>query len=124
MNGGNSEIRHQQQEPLMDGIERSVVQTTAAPPAIKLIGAEQTDFFSETVRTNNNQVATACSGSGLGSGSRSQKSKRRQNQKTLMDIFHMHERIGSWADAAAADAHTTTYLPSTAQVMFPLLFTQ
>ncbi|KAL4003276.1 RNA recognition motif family protein [Acanthocheilonema viteae] len=118
INGGKlhkSEIHHQQQESLTDGMENSVVLATT-PSAVKSIVTEETDFLPETTGTNNHSVGTLCPASGSGSG-RSQKSKKRQNQKTfsLMDIFDMHKGIGSWADAAAADAHTTSYSPSTIQ---------
>ncbi|VIO92040.1 RNA binding protein, putative [Brugia malayi] len=116
MTGGNSGIHHQQEEPITDGMENNVVLTTT-PAAVKSISTEETDLFPETTGTNNHPVGTLCSVSGPGSGSRSQKSKKRQNQKTfsLMDIFDMHKGIGSWADAAAADAHATSYSPSTIQ---------
>ncbi|CAG9535768.1 unnamed protein product [Cercopithifilaria johnstoni] len=115
INSGNSEIHHQQQKPLTDGMENSVILTTA-PSAVKSIVTEETDFLPETTGTNSHPVGTLCSASGPGSGSRNQKSKKRQNQKTfsLMDIFDMHKGIGSWADAAA-DTHTTSYSPSIIQ---------
>uniref|UniRef100_A0A0R3S0B0 RRM domain-containing protein n=1 Tax=Elaeophora elaphi TaxID=1147741 RepID=A0A0R3S0B0_9BILA len=115
INGGNSEIHRQQQEPLTDGMEKSVVITTTLA-AVKSIVTEETGFLPENSGTNSHPVGTLCSASGPSSGNRSQKSKKRQNQKTfsLMDIFDMHKGIGSWADAAA-DAHTTSYSPSTIQ---------
>lgn len=121
VNGGNSEIHHQQQEPLTDGMENDVVLTTT-PASVKSIVTEETDFFPEAAGTNSHPVGTLCSSSGPGSGSRSQKSKKRQNQKTfsLMDIFDMHKGIGSWADAAA-DTHTTSYSPSAIQVCHLLI---
>ncbi|KAM3722942.1 putative RNA-binding protein [Dirofilaria immitis] len=115
MNGGNSEIHHQQQQSRMDGMENNLVLTNT-PAVVKPIVAEETDFFPEAIGANNLPSGPPCSGTGAGSGSRSQKSKKRQNQKTfsLMDIFDMHKGIGSWADAAA-DVQATSNSPSTLQ---------
>ncbi|VDK73993.1 unnamed protein product [Onchocerca ochengi] len=114
MNGGNPEIHHQQQ-PRTDGMENNLVLTTTTA-VVKPIVAEETDFFPETIGTNNHPVGALCSGTTPAPGSRSQKSKKRQNQKTfsLLDIFDMHKGIGSWADAAA-DVHATSNSPSTLQ---------
>lgn len=121
INGGNSEIHYQKQEPLTDGMENNVSLTTTSS-AVKSIVTEETDFLPEAAGTNTHPTGTLCSTSGPGSGNRNQKSKKRQNQKTfsLMDIFDMHKGIGSWADAAA-DTHATSYSPSAIQVYFVFL---
>lgn len=82
INGSNSEIHHQQQESLTDGMEDSVVLTT--PSAVKSIVTEETDFLPETTGTNSHPIGTLCSASGPASGTRGQNQKNDKTRKLLV----------------------------------------
>ncbi|VDN02722.1 unnamed protein product [Thelazia callipaeda] len=99
VNGGDRE--NLQQHFITEKTENNSLPKIVSEVA-KPVVSEDTECIPEVTAANNQPAGTPCSGPVSG---RCQKMKKKQNQKTfsLVDIFNMHERIGSWADAAVAD---------------------